>query len=156
MMMGREAAYSKDTWLELGCRGFRAGRNWSTVSPVGSGIYVLSAAGHARLGRFPEITADDHYVHDLFLPEEQICECFTGRQKSLLHRGGLGGRVRLPRGQDAGAGATRPPTLQPSSPSATFTASHTGRSTCPAPAFRGDLIWRAASTFPVPAALRQN
>ena len=28
MMMGREAAYSKDTWLELGCRGFRAGRNW--------------------------------------------------------------------------------------------------------------------------------
>jgi cellulose synthase/poly-beta-1,6-N-acetylglucosamine synthase-like glycosyltransferase len=39
---------------------------WFTDNLVGSGIYVLSAAGHARLGAFPDITNDDQYVHDLF------------------------------------------------------------------------------------------
>lgn len=44
---------------------------WMTQSPVGSGVYVLSQAGHGRLGRFPSITNDDQYVHDLFEPDER-------------------------------------------------------------------------------------
>jgi hypothetical protein len=45
---------------------------WFTDNPVGSGIYVLSAAGHARVGAFPEITNDDQYVHDLFETSERV------------------------------------------------------------------------------------
>jgi glycosyltransferase involved in cell wall biosynthesis len=45
---------------------------WFTDNLVGSGIYVLSAAGHARLGAFPAITNDDQYVHDLFEVEERV------------------------------------------------------------------------------------
>jgi acetyltransferase-like isoleucine patch superfamily enzyme/glycosyltransferase involved in cell wall biosynthesis len=44
---------------------------WFTDNPIGSGIYVLSAAGHARVGSFPAITNDDQYVHDLFEPRER-------------------------------------------------------------------------------------
>lgn len=44
---------------------------WMTETPVGSGAYVLSQAGFARLGRFPDITNDDQYVHDLFAPHER-------------------------------------------------------------------------------------
>ncbi len=44
---------------------------WFTDNLVGSGIYVLSAAGHARLGSFPAITNDDQYVHDLFASGER-------------------------------------------------------------------------------------
>jgi glycosyltransferase involved in cell wall biosynthesis len=46
---------------------------WSTDAPVGTGVYVLSREGHARLGSFPDIINDDQYVHDLFVPEERIC-----------------------------------------------------------------------------------
>jgi glycosyltransferase involved in cell wall biosynthesis len=45
---------------------------WFTDNLVGSGIYVLSAAGHARLGAFPAITNDDQYVHDLFEVRERV------------------------------------------------------------------------------------
>ncbi|MET4120484.1 acetyltransferase-like isoleucine patch superfamily enzyme [Bradyrhizobium sp. JR4.1] len=45
---------------------------WFTDNLVGSGIYVLSAAGHARLGAFPDITNDDQYVHDLFETPERV------------------------------------------------------------------------------------
>ncbi|HEY8333379.1 MAG TPA: glycosyltransferase family 2 protein [Tardiphaga sp.] len=45
---------------------------WFTENLVGSGIYVLSAAGHARLGAFPAITNDDQYVHDLFEVRERV------------------------------------------------------------------------------------
>jgi hypothetical protein len=45
---------------------------WFTDNLVGSGVYVLSAAGHARLGRFPAITNDDQYVHDLFESKERV------------------------------------------------------------------------------------
>jgi acetyltransferase-like isoleucine patch superfamily enzyme len=44
---------------------------WFTDNLIGSGIYVLSAAGHARVGAFPEITNDDQYVHDLFETRER-------------------------------------------------------------------------------------
>lgn len=36
----------------------------------GAGAYALNEAGHARLGRFPELTADDLYVDQLFSREE--------------------------------------------------------------------------------------
>ena len=39
---------------------------WFTDEPIGSGLYMLSAAGHDRLGSFPDITNDDQFVHDLF------------------------------------------------------------------------------------------
>ncbi|MEH2475592.1 acetyltransferase-like isoleucine patch superfamily enzyme/glycosyltransferase involved in cell wall biosynthesis [Nitrobacteraceae bacterium AZCC 2161] len=45
---------------------------WFTENLVGSGIYVLSAAGHARVGAFPDITNDDQYVHDLFETRERV------------------------------------------------------------------------------------
>lgn len=45
---------------------------WFTDNLVGSGIYVLSAAGHARLGAFPAITNDDQYIHDLFEVRERV------------------------------------------------------------------------------------
>ncbi|WP_051048781.1 glycosyltransferase family 2 protein [Rhodopseudomonas sp. B29] len=45
---------------------------WFTDNLVGSGVYVLSAAGHARLGAFPAITNDDQYVHDLFRSAERV------------------------------------------------------------------------------------
>lgn len=45
---------------------------WFTDNLVGSGVYILSAAGHARLGAFPAITNDDQYVHDLFEVGERV------------------------------------------------------------------------------------
>lgn len=45
---------------------------WFTDNLVGSGIYVLSATGHARVGAFPAITNDDQYVHDLFEVHERV------------------------------------------------------------------------------------
>ena len=37
----------------------------------GAGVYGLSAAGHARLGRFPDLVADDLWVDALFAPGEK-------------------------------------------------------------------------------------
>lgn len=38
---------------------------------LGSGVYALSEAGHARLNSFPNLTGDDEYVRRLFAPEER-------------------------------------------------------------------------------------
>ncbi len=38
---------------------------------VGNGIYVLSAEGRSRFDRFPDITADDLFVRNLFGPHER-------------------------------------------------------------------------------------
>lgn len=38
---------------------------------LGAGLYALSSTGHDRLGRFPQITADDEYVRRLFTPDER-------------------------------------------------------------------------------------
>jgi glycosyltransferase involved in cell wall biosynthesis len=61
------------SWAVRAFYRIRGGRAWSTDAPVGSGIYVLSSAGHERLGTFPDLNAEDQYVHDLFLPEERAC-----------------------------------------------------------------------------------
>ena len=45
---------------------------WFTENPIGSGLYVLTAAAHDRLGVFPDITNDDQYVHDLFETHERL------------------------------------------------------------------------------------
>jgi hypothetical protein len=45
---------------------------WFTDNLIGSGVYVLSATGHARLGTFPAVTNDDQYVHDLFEVRERV------------------------------------------------------------------------------------
>ena len=39
--------------------------------PVANGMYVLSEEGRSRFGRFPEITADDLFVRNLFRPSER-------------------------------------------------------------------------------------
>src|SRR4051794_14634635 len=61
------------SWAVRAFYRIRQGREWSTLTPVGSGIYVLSSEGHARMGSFPDLNAEDQYVHDLFLPEERVC-----------------------------------------------------------------------------------
>ena len=38
---------------------------------MGSGVYLLSAAGRARFGRFPEVISDDGYVRSLFSDQER-------------------------------------------------------------------------------------
>jgi GT2 family glycosyltransferase len=38
----------------------------------GAGAYALSAAGHERLGRFPDLLADDLYVDRLFAPAQKV------------------------------------------------------------------------------------
>jgi colanic acid/amylovoran biosynthesis glycosyltransferase len=38
---------------------------------VGSGVYALSAQGRSRFGPFPELTADDQFVHQLFESSER-------------------------------------------------------------------------------------
>jgi glycosyltransferase involved in cell wall biosynthesis len=50
-----------------------AALDWSTDAPIGSGVYLLSYAGHERLGHFPQIINDDQYVHDIFERNERIC-----------------------------------------------------------------------------------
>lgn len=47
---------------------------------IGSGVYAVSKAGHARLKGFPDITADDEYVRRLFRSHERMALadcCFT-------------------------------------------------------------------------------
>ena len=39
---------------------------------VGLGLYAFNAAGRARFGRFPELTADDLFVQRIFAPEERV------------------------------------------------------------------------------------
>lgn len=38
---------------------------------VGNGVYVLAEQGRARFDRFPELTADDLFVRNLFAPSER-------------------------------------------------------------------------------------
>jgi hypothetical protein len=45
---------------------------WFTNNMVGSGLYVLSAAGHARLGVFPDLLNEDQYVSGLFAIHERL------------------------------------------------------------------------------------
>lgn len=46
---------------------------WSVDAPIGSGVYMLSEAGHARVGGFPDIINDDDYVHGCFYSHERLC-----------------------------------------------------------------------------------
>jgi hypothetical protein len=39
---------------------------------VGSGVYALSEEGRGRFSRFPDITADDQYVMQLFSRDERM------------------------------------------------------------------------------------
>ncbi|GAB7190141.1 glycosyltransferase [Kineococcus sp. NUM-3379] len=43
-----------------------------THGMVGSGVYVLSAAGRARFDRFPEAIGDDTFVRGAFTPQERL------------------------------------------------------------------------------------
>jgi glycosyltransferase involved in cell wall biosynthesis len=46
---------------------------WSVDAPIGSGVYMLSEAGHDRVGRIPDIINDDDYVHSSFTSVERVC-----------------------------------------------------------------------------------
>ena len=49
---------------------------------VGSGVYALSKEGRARFGAFPELTADDQFVHQLFERSERKS---VGEAEFLVH-----------------------------------------------------------------------
>ncbi|MFZ4515830.1 MAG: glycosyltransferase [Acidimicrobiia bacterium] len=44
---------------------------WQSNAAVGSGMYALSKAGHARVSPFPEVIADDAYVTNAFTAQER-------------------------------------------------------------------------------------
>lgn len=46
--------------------------DYRSAGHIGSGVYMLDAEGFARLGRFPDIVADDLYVQRLFPPAERL------------------------------------------------------------------------------------
>jgi glycosyltransferase involved in cell wall biosynthesis len=51
-------------------------RVWEAVragdrAPAGSGVYAMSAEGRARFDRFPDVIADDLFVHNLFARDER-------------------------------------------------------------------------------------
>ncbi len=83
---------------------------------VGSGVYALSEEGRARFGRFPELTADDQFVQQLFAPGERRAvdgaEFRVHAPRSL--RGVLSMRVRAYRGNrelaESGLARTAAPT----------------------------------------------
>jgi glycosyltransferase involved in cell wall biosynthesis len=47
--------------------------SWNVVAPIGSGVYLLSREGHARLGDFPVFYNDDQYIHDMLRADERVC-----------------------------------------------------------------------------------
>ena len=68
----------------------------------GAGIYALSKEGRARFGSFPELTADDQFVQQLFHAGER---CSVDGARSLVHppltvRSLLATRVRAYRGRN--------------------------------------------------------
>lgn len=65
---------------------------WCTDNPIGSGMYILSKAGHERLGTFPDITNDDQYVHDLFTSRERVC--VTAQKFIIKPPRNIGGLIR--------------------------------------------------------------
>lgn len=84
---------------------------------IGNGVYVLSEEGRARFGKFPDLTADDLFVRNLFLPSERAAVAgatFTVHPPRTL-RGLLAIRERtyrgnaeyVGRGLESRAGATR-------------------------------------------------
>lgn len=44
---------------------------------VGSGVYAVSARGHARIAPFPDVIADDHYVRRSFATDERASALAT-------------------------------------------------------------------------------
>jgi glycosyltransferase involved in cell wall biosynthesis len=52
-----------ETWSKL---------HYVTDAHIGSGVYAVSEAGRARFGRFPDIVADDMFIHSLFDPSERV------------------------------------------------------------------------------------
>lgn len=52
-----------ETWSKL---------HYVTDAHIGSGVYAVSEAGRARFDRFPDIVADDLFVHSLFDPSERV------------------------------------------------------------------------------------
>jgi len=46
--------------------------DYRTATMIGSGLYVLSEAGRARFGEFPDVIADDGYVLRLFDEAERV------------------------------------------------------------------------------------
>ncbi len=46
---------------------------WSVDAPIGSGLYMLSEAGHAKVGRFPDLLNEDEWVSGIFTSAERVC-----------------------------------------------------------------------------------
>jgi hypothetical protein len=52
-----------ETWSKL---------HYVTDAHIGSGVYAVSEAGRARFDQFPDIVADDMFIHSLFDPAERV------------------------------------------------------------------------------------
>jgi GT2 family glycosyltransferase len=73
-LAARPASVIDDTESDRWVRAYyRARHRMTSLSTAmwGAGVYALSAAGHDRLGRFPEATADDLIVDQLFSAAEK-------------------------------------------------------------------------------------
>ncbi|MFC4371682.1 WecB/TagA/CpsF family glycosyltransferase [Citricoccus nitrophenolicus] len=110
---------------------YRARRRLSSTQQAlwGAGLFALSETGHARLGEFPDVTADDYYVDQLFSAEEKMIvpappvHVRTPRTTASLLKI-LRRNVRGPAEQRS-AGSPRPPAVSPAtaaSPSTSSTA----------------------------------
>lgn len=62
---------SRSTWLVRSFYRVWKHQPYFDHGQVGAGVYAVSKHGHARLGHFPDITADDEYVRRLFGPNER-------------------------------------------------------------------------------------
>lgn len=77
---GVHVAAPSARWLTQGCTwGVRSYyRTWTRLpvmqeASVGSGIFALDEAGHARVAPFPDVIADDEYVRRAFAAHERRC-----------------------------------------------------------------------------------
>lgn len=114
---------------------------------AGRGAYALSAGGRARFGAFPDVIADDRFVHQLFAPGERVTVPTAASvvraptdSASLLRR-----RVRVIRGNAEQPSA---PARGPDEPQWLAAARKDPRLLAHLPAFLGvSLLARVAATL---------
>ena len=88
------------SWLIRSFYAVWARQPYLRQQPVGNGVYVLTAEGRKRFGRFPQVVSDDLFVRNSFHITERYCSpdvSFTIHTPRTL-RGLMKMRVRVHRG----------------------------------------------------------